>query len=462
MKAKQFHDEATPLMSQSRFGTLPDVVEAPSTLPLNIVMALLLRLKLHGWIADDEKDFLDGLAPANSLAFLINNLTYVHPEGVELFPFEAISSAVNHHSEAIFSHRYHVSRLRGPDQQHRIYTAWINPNETTGMILGFFGPEYRLGDPDEEHRFARLVEEFRRAYQMIGSHVTELKTRLDRKLPTIILNRNSARVVAVNSVASRLMAWPVRALVNSHIDQLQSLMSSLLSRFRLKMDNIRVADLDLSVMTLEPMKQELHVDCNAHHYFVDRFRSGVTNLTLAASHIADNASDNSASSSNLGEIGQIVVNEARQLNDVLNEFNLVYDYDRLSSAQHNLQNETERALDRLDAAWRGKDRCQIDCATSVPNMSAPEETYAILMAAILRAHNWRAETQTMIAIDDLDNQSKVAIRITSTAPDNSPESPNRPEERAFITCLIGKLGAQITRYAETQDDQIITEITLRK
>jgi len=213
------------------------------------IESMLLGIRLRGWLADSEKKFLDNLAPDRSITFLILRDRYLHPEGVELFPYSLIETAVQEGGQAIFTHRYQP-RSHDTSDRYTIYTAVIDPYQPKPLVLGFFGPDYQLGVNEIEHQFSRVVSLFRETYYRHKDFTHKLGRRLESETPTIIVNRCSGRVVSLNEGAATLFDNNPRNLIDLEFGQLKSQFLSILPGHKLQMTNINEGDLYLTVITV--------------------------------------------------------------------------------------------------------------------------------------------------------------------------------------------------------------------
>ncbi len=215
---------------------------------LAVVESMLLGIVLRGWLADREKEFLDNLAPDRSITFLIRDRQYLHPEGIELFPSQLIETAIGQGGEAFFSHRYRPEKCK--TDGYTIHTALINPSEPEPLVLGYFGPDSQLGQPEIKDRFYRLVSQFRQTYRLVGEIAHDLTGTQKSDVPTIIVNRCSGRVVSTNEAAEKLFRTSQQSLVDQEFGQLRSRLASVSYGRRMKMANISKGNLHLTIITI--------------------------------------------------------------------------------------------------------------------------------------------------------------------------------------------------------------------
>lgn len=212
------------------------------------VESMLLGIVLRGWLADREKEFLDNLAPDRSITFLIRDRQYLHPEGIELFPSQLIETAIRQGGEAFFSHRYRPERCK--TDGYTIHTALINPSQPEPLVLGYFGHDSQLGQPEIQDRFYRLVSQFRQTYRLVSETAQYLTGTQKSDVPTIIVNRCSGRVVSTNEAAEKLFRTSQQSLVDQEFGQLKSRLASVSCGRKMKMANISKGNLNLTIITI--------------------------------------------------------------------------------------------------------------------------------------------------------------------------------------------------------------------
>jgi hypothetical protein len=211
--------------------------------------ALLLGLRLRGWLTERERELLDSLAPERSTTFVIHGERYLHPEGLQLFPFELIEAAIHKGGDAIFTHRYRRDTNKA-SYHYTIYTAVINWPASPPLVLGFFGPDDQMKTPEVENRFHELVTLFRETYHSHHECAERLQQQLASDTPVIIVNRCSGRVVTLNEDAADLLHTDTIDLVDRELGEIRVQLGDLLPGHRLTMTNINEDELFLTIITL--------------------------------------------------------------------------------------------------------------------------------------------------------------------------------------------------------------------
>ena len=342
MLVKQFHDEAVMTVEKSR---LTDIIsdniinedECRSTIP-----PLVARFVLNGWITDKGKVFLDSLAPEDCLTFLIDGKNYIHPEGLELFPFEVIETTTLHGGEAIFSHHYKPECTKDSYHQYRIFSAIINPHESDSIILGLFGPSHRMGNIDEDCEFARLVNVFRETYTAIKPDLPTLRQSLRRTEGTVMVDRSSGRVIALNQAASQIFKRSDKAMVDIGLDQLKYHIAPLLTDYNLKMENVSAGNQELSIVTLHRNCSEKNCQDNIMGYLSDQFNSFAANINDLSRELSDTA--NQPAGKEDSTPANKIQSEVNCFSQVAKQFAFLVNYDSSEYTTQNILAELGRAV----------------------------------------------------------------------------------------------------------------------
>ncbi|MFQ6008029.1 MAG: hypothetical protein ACE5K8_03670, partial [Candidatus Zixiibacteriota bacterium] len=218
----------------SESGLLASISKTSSQFSRPVVESRLLGFYLRGWLTDRDKEFLDSFAPEGSLALLIRGNEYLHPEGIELFPFELIETAIKKGGDAVFTHRYQRAS-HDTSYHYTIYTAVIESSIPKPLVLGFFGPDDCMRLPETLNRFHELVALFREACRRQLRFAKKILQRLQSHNPTIIVNRCSGRVLALNETAAKLLQRSPRSLVDLEFGEIKTQLLSILPGHKLIM-----------------------------------------------------------------------------------------------------------------------------------------------------------------------------------------------------------------------------------
>ncbi len=460
MLTKQFHDEAV----------LPDRVALKSdrVLPLSTcesedratVMPMLMRLLLNGWITDKEKVFLDTVAPEDCLTFLIRGETYLHPEDLELFPFEVIETTTLHGGEAIFSHHYQPSQMKTPSQQYRIFSAAVNPGESEKIILGFFGPSHRLGTINEDHRFCGLVNVFRTSYAAIRADFPALRRYQKPDYATLLVNRSSGRVLTANEVALDLLNTSDRNMVDIGLDQLKYHLTPLLPRYNLKMDNIALADIGLSIVTLEPNVGANDSDSSVTQLLENQLTTSAATIGLVTRQldkiIAYDENKEAA------DLIQTLRSQADQISAASRQFSLLANYGNAERSQQSVLAELEKVVNNIISQGQSQITVQ-KTSVAVSNQAVvPKGAFYTLFDVILGEHLSQSNSDSRHRVL-LQQTTAGGLRILfETRPCSPPATVAGNYSGLFTEHLCRLLGIKVIKNLSIDSEILTTELTLKK
>lgn len=458
MLTKQFHDEAVTVDRPSRIERFvrDDIVNF--TQGQGAILTMVMRLLLSGWITDKEKVFLDSQAPEDCLTFLINGESYIHPEDVDLFPFEVIEATSLHGGEAIFSHRYRPETMKTPHQPYRIFSAAVNPGESTKIILGFFGPSHRLGTIDQDCGFAKLVYSFREAYSAVRNDLPDLRRHLERKKATLLVDRSTGRTVSINDPACRSLERPGRAIVDVSLDQLKYHLKPLLPKYNLRMENISAADLGLSVVTLEPNSEPDDRVDEVIRMLKTHLIGSAARISLVSDRLLD-AVDSSHPSSTLLET---IRSEADRLNLAVRQYSFLAGKDEITESSQNIVQELRSAVDRVVSDTDQEPAIVGSEESSEFNRVAPDGIFRLLFESIVLGHMRHSSMQGShwIKVRQLDKGGlHVRFETTLTGQPSADRSSSQNEQ--FISCLANLLETQLVKIFCIEDNNLLTELIIK-
>ncbi len=240
-------------MTQNRFQTEPSPFERQSAgqlggpLGSTAIVSMLLGLKLRGRLTDSEAQWLDMLAPNNWLTVLADGDEYLHPAGVSLLPPELITGDWRHQPNAVFSRRLSPGR-EFSNHWYRIHTAVIRQESDRPLVLGFFGPEETDSDQSVQECFFTVVELFRKASRQVDQSWAEIETMLAVADPTLLVNRNSGRVLAANPAVQTMMGDRSDGWVDSEYGEIRTLITGMSVGRSIRMRNFHAAGLDFCLV----------------------------------------------------------------------------------------------------------------------------------------------------------------------------------------------------------------------
>ncbi len=458
MLTKQFHDEAVLTKAASRIDRFVLHDPEQGCEDRSTITTLVVRLMLNGWVTDKEKIFLDGQAPAECLTFLTRGHEYIHPEDLELFPFDVIEATSLHGGEAIFSHHYQPERMKDSYRPYRIFSAAINPDESEKIILGFFGPSHRLGTIDEDCGFARLVYLCRDVYSTVCSDITQLRHYLERSQATLLVNRSTGRTVALNQPASRAFERPDRAIVDISLDQLKYHIKPLLPSYNLKMENLSVADLAMSVVTLEPGCSGVDERTELITGLTEHLAAGTARIGLLSDRLKDLAGGEKVSR----QLADVIQQQADQLRLGTRQLAFVQNNGKLPLCPQNVQTELRNAVNQVSTYLEKGCRMVEEPQTRDLTITAREGSLDLLFESILDNHCRRSSRLSNTTVT-LGSSSPSGLRVlfeTSPADDRTGDTLSIHSDR-FVGYLAGLLGIKSIITFSIENNKLLTELIIK-
>jgi hypothetical protein len=216
--------------------------------------SMLLGLKLRGHLTDSEAEWLDMLAPDRWRTILVDGDDYLHPTGVTLLPRELINGDWQNQSDAVFSRRI-APDPGSTNGWHRLHTAVIRRDESRPMVLGFWGPEEKATDQSAQGHFFTIVDLFRQANREVEDSWSEIEAMLSDPAPTLLVNRNSGRVLATNPAVHATIGDRLGNLVDSEYGKIRAMITSMGCGRSIRMRNFRAAGLEFCLVRW-PMQED--------------------------------------------------------------------------------------------------------------------------------------------------------------------------------------------------------------
>lgn len=420
--------------------------------------SMLLGVALRGWLADNEKEFLDNLAPDRSITFLIRSKQYLHPEGIELFPSQLIETAIRQGGEAFFSHRYRPDKCK--TDGYTIHTALINPSEPEPMVLGYFGPDSQLGQPENQDRFYRLVSQFRQTYRLVGYFIHDFAGTQKSDIPTIIVNRCSGRVVSTNRAAEKLFRTSQRSLVDQEFGQLKARLGSVSYGHKMKMANICRGNLHLTIITIpSPQTSSESESSTIPEPFVNRILRLSVGLTKATGQL--NTLSRKAMNGEITELSHSVVEAADELDFYVTRLHFLLSFDDLASCRIDLREELKQAVQAVILKLGHKRK--IEMANEIVGLTvrAPRDAFRHLFESILQSHLSELDVpgRTTISLEKRLSEERPVITIETDTYSTSIENIQNRVWLSFADILAARIGVELTS-RQSEDHKLITEMTV--
>ena len=442
------------LQQQSRFVSAGHSVHTA-------IDALMLGLRLRGWLTDSDKELLDRLAADNYLTFLIKGQKYLHPEGLDLFPLDLIQTARPEASGALFRHHYQP-KSDPHCGGYVIHSAYISESEMEPITLGMFGGNRPSTQNAAETYFAELVERFRDATRRSEDFISRYGQTGDSDNPVMIVDRCSGRLFYTNPAADTLLGEPGRSLVGREFHEIKQRLSSLTGRYRWTLKNLDPDQYLFTVISLNPVT---HVPGTLDHestaqFFVHKMRNKIAGITTAASHLRTLSAEREADESR--EMAELIVSETGQLNDLIGNLHALIDFDNMPARIVDASSLLDDVLDQ-----------EVGCPSpdlSVENVPSDGDFSVItsvaalrsLLTAVFRAHrctagsshSHRVRTQRFV------DSGSVTLLISSESNTPGHRLPVNCEWRRYADELASVMHADLSWEEESNGASLLTRIEL--
>ncbi|MEA2031309.1 MAG: hypothetical protein U9N55_06925 [candidate division Zixibacteria bacterium] len=474
MKTKQLNgvNEYTPggwesTLQDSSATTVPQTTtfeSAVSHLPIGAKVAaassLLLGVGLRDWLTNQESAFLDLLAPENHQVFLIREGRFLYPKGAPLFPLDVINPSSELAGEAIFSHRYELTSDIGR-KVYRARTTSIKLERGSSLIFGLFSPEDAAFNDDIDDRFSSLVYMFRKASKSARKTCKILQKKIDNSRAQLIVNRASGCVVHANREAGSMLANELHDLVGSEYSHTASKIGDLSTQHKISLENFKVDDINLSLVTLTPLNRDTtsatpaETDTNSV-----RFKDSLSAIVTAASVIE--SSFDSLNAREIKDMANVILDEAYDVNRQLSIENQLKKYAKRTQYRVNLQYEVEKAIDSITSANRFTGEIKLHVSSEFPYATAPCDVYVNLFESVLSVHSRAAgnasKTLVSISSDDVDRKLSVIISTRSSGAIHRSFLNNGLQQD--IERLAKKLDVGLQYELDDQSSRIVTSIII--
>ena len=238
--------------------TVPNLETALIRQNLAFLEPMILGLLARGWITDQDKEFLDLLAPSHCISFLIYDGKYLNPEDLELFPHELIENTLAQNSSAVFSHIFRPED-NNISQNYKIETATVNNNSDKPIVFGFFGPEEILAKQNHCHDFHTIISRFRQAYQTAEKMKCRIEENITSKTNLVAVNRTSGRIIYITENMLSEINKKTRDIIGIEFNQFKKMLQSQVLTGKLKLQNLNIDDFMVSIIAISPASRSVQL-----------------------------------------------------------------------------------------------------------------------------------------------------------------------------------------------------------
>ncbi|MFZ5979723.1 MAG: hypothetical protein ACOYVF_03745 [Candidatus Zixiibacteriota bacterium] len=460
MKTLKFQSESPAFAAARRCEGLPAAFTLTAESSRAGIESLLIGLCLRDWLTDSEKNFLDFLAPRNTLFFVLSEGQFLHPENTELFPLELIETAVKEGGEAFFSHRLQTSGSH-TNQYYRVHTAHIPMNLQPSLILGMLCPDHPATEFEYTNSFCDLAIAFRESSESIVGLTTDLKARYQSSTPTLLINRSSGRLLAANPAATELFELSQRQLADMEYSRFKHRLADMMAGYKIKMDNIPQGENSLTIMTFtseKPIAQK--DDPFLLDHFLDSMMNKISSTTTAASYLGTLTDDGRKTEET--ELIEMILHEINEMEGNLSRFYTLTNCRHMPPQTVNLRVELEQAIEKVKTRYDAGLSVTITDNAGVNDHRAPSRAFQCLFEAVLLAHQAESAPGGTVSVRlESSNDNNLTAFFISGANENKPKTANR-HWLQYSRLLAKNLGLNLNHSVQEDNLKIITEINISK
>ena len=452
-------------MGQFQVESMASVSRTPHTDPVAhnessraAVASLLAGLSLRGHLCDSEKELLDRLAAHHSLVFLVLGDQYVHPDEIELVPVDQLAPVRQVGADAVFSHRHHLSDELGRKSQ-TIRTAQVGQIDEKSLVLGMIGPELPELRTRHDSHFGNLVQLLRSTLLSAEPLVTMLQRRLSQPDATIIVNRSSGRILALNPAARDLVAPAGDNLVGVEYTQVKSTLIPHLTKGRVSIENRSDSLLSTAIITVskrptiaDPARPPVAAG------FLQSMRHKTSGIASVARHLYATLGQEPGHA--ITELLQIIMEESSELDRQVWRHQLLTEYPKLRRESINPVAELRKALENSRYTKDGRQIALFEELSEPTHVSLPRQALTFLYEAILQLHcNDDSCESTQILVQAGDKGQGVAVTFVTKLRTAS-VSTSGSEWRDYCDRLSDTMGLSIQHHESSAPGTMETVLTI--
>jgi hypothetical protein len=408
MTPGQFHLEAE---SAERVASRRQQLAGRSDAATDAGLAsLLIGLATRGSLTDSEKEFLDSLVPSHSLCFLVWDSRYLHPEGVQLLSADQLEASYLQ-GDAIFSHRQQFTSERL--NACRVHAARVGEIDGKQITFGMIGPDHSDFFDTSIDRFSLLANRVRTALHRVAPSLERLQAALAAESPVMLVNRCSGRIVAANAPMLASHSGHASCLIDSEYGMGKQHLDDLLTSHRLTAKNVRIEDVDLSIITLEP--KPVKAEELAHGMYA-RFVASLHRSTQALHTTADHLEGiiEWQPGHPETELLCLIREETAELEMVVHRYQLLAEFDHLRRTVINPAEELRQVVTKVAIQNPRRQLSLTEQWESTTEMLVPGEALTVLYDTILQIHLGTSCSCTTTSINlDVDTQGTMKIRFAT-------------------------------------------------
>lgn len=434
---------------------------AQRTLPTHAADASLLTLiagvALRGELCDSERELLDRFAAPNTLIFLVQDRTFVHPDNVEIVSLDQIEATFCAGDDAVFSHRQHLSDDLGRKTK-MIRTARVGQTGKGALVLGMIGAELPELRAEHDRHFGHVVQLVRTSLKSLAPMIEWLEARMASASPTLVVGRSTGRLVAVNTAAQQLFAHSGNVPIGQEFSQIKhSLLGA--GHGRLSMENRSQGGLDITVITVTPITTGAVANApKVGAGFLEGMRQKTAGITAAARFL-QSALDYQAGHP-VAEMLKVIVDEAGELDHDLCRHQLLIDYGKLSAETIDPVRSLRKAIETRMIGHACHSVTLKEELVAPVRVEIPRSALMFLYESILSTHcgtGNKSSTETVVRHCDSSG-----VKVTFNTDCGRPLNQTRYDEwREYCDRLADRMGVHLEHRTSSDYARTETILTLK-
>ncbi len=419
------------------------------------IVSLLISVATRGWLTDHEKELLDSLVPSHSISFLTYDGQYLHPEAVPLLNPEQLEASYLQEN-AVYSHRQRL--VSGSFTSSRVHAARLGELSGKQLTFGMVGQD-RSGMFDHTgDNFAILVGRFRTAVQRVRPAVERLMTVLTSDTPALLINRCSGRIIAANATLCSKLDGDLGEIVDSEFSTCKSRLNNLLERHSLHAENLRVGEIDLSLISFVPRRTRAgEMAGEMYPKFIESLRRATQALHSTAHHLEGIITWQPGHPET--ELLRLIHEETTELEQIVHRYQLLTVFGQLRAETINPADELRKTVTHAAIHHPSRQLTMTEQWSSRVVLNLPTEALAVLYETILEVHltSSGCMTTTSVALD-ADPAGLLEIRVATTSPNATAHLHCSSDWSDYIESLGRLLGFTVHhRFADgTRIETILT------
>jgi hypothetical protein len=422
------------------------------------LLTLLVGVALRGELCDAERELFDRFAAPNTLIFLVQDRTFVHPDHVEIVSLDQIEATFSAGDDAVFSHRQHLSDDLGRKTK-MIRTARVGQTGKGALVLGMIGAELPELRAEHDRHFGSVVQLVRTSLKGLAPLIEWLEARMAVADPILVVGRSTGRLLAVNEAARALLAPASVDPIGQEFSQIKHSLLRDGGRGRLSMENRSQGGLDVTVISVTRPTAGSGVNgSQVGARFLESMRHKTAGITAAARFL-QTALDHEPGHP-VTEMLKVIIDESAELDHDLCRHQLLVDYGRLAPETLDPVSSLRKAIEVRMIGHACHSVSLKEELVAPVRVEVPRSALMFLYESILSTHcgpGSRSKTEATVR-----HNGGSGVTVTFNTDCGRPLNQSAYTEwREYCDRLAGTMGVQLTHRTSRDYAKTETILTLK-